>query len=462
MRSSSALEWAGIALGAAAQAVWCGAFAAALTGSAWPPFSLFAVAVMIAAVVVTRWAGGDEARLRRGRVLLAAVLLAASGLLLVGGRAWAHDFVVWQIVRDVAFVTLLVVLGVLLVRDRQAPDDAVRRAIRAFALLCAVLVCAALAGAPVGWAAAAVAASLVAGGLHVAVVRHRALTDLVADADRLPALPWLIAVAAAIGGVLAVAALVALLLDASATRGFFDALLGVLRYALDVLGWLVGWAGAGILRALAWLAGLVDLRLPQLKPPPLRPTMSAPSPTPGHTTTGGSGMLRLVVTALAAAAAVAASVAVVALAFRRLRRSGPREDRVVEEREAVRSVSSGAADALGGLGRRLRRFVRRPRREPRSPAELIRLRYEQLEARLAKAGRPRAPGVTVRAYLGACAGNGAGGEGQAPAVSGGGPAATDDLAGLYELARYSSQVVDEAAARRFEELARDFGAPASV
>ena len=72
------------------------------------------------------------------------------------GRAWAHDYILWQVVRDVVFVALLVFLGIRLGGEEQSPEGAVRRAIRAFVLLCAVLVFAALDGSTPGWAVAAV------------------------------------------------------------------------------------------------------------------------------------------------------------------------------------------------------------------------------------------------------------------------------------------------------------------
>jgi hypothetical protein len=116
---------------------------------------------------------------------------------------------------------------------------------------------------------------------------------------------------------------------------------------------------------------------------------------------------------------------------------------VVEERESVRSVTSATADGLGGLRRRLRDLVRGGR--PHTPAELVRRRYEQLERRLARAGSPRSPGTTVREHLAAC-----GATAQ--------PELAAELAGVYELARYSARAVDEAQARRFGELARSFRA----
>ena len=88
-----------------------------------------------------------------GRVV-AGIFVAVAVILLLGvGRVWAHDYVLWQVVRDVVFVTLLAFLGVRLGGEEPSPESAVRRAIRGFALLCAVLVFAAAAGSTPGWAA---------------------------------------------------------------------------------------------------------------------------------------------------------------------------------------------------------------------------------------------------------------------------------------------------------------------
>jgi hypothetical protein len=452
MRSRSTLEWAGTVLGATAHGVWCGVLAAALTGAPWPPLAAFAAAAMLVAAAMARWSAPDDERLLRGRAVLAGLVLVGAAVLFVAGRSWAHDQIVWQVVRDVAFVAAVMALGISVGRERQVPDEAVRLAVRAFAILCAVLAGASVAGAALQWPAAAVAAVLVAGGLHVAVVRYRSLTDLVADGDRLRAWPWLLAVTAAILGVLAVAALAGVLLDAGGSHGLLASAVAALAYAVRVLGYAVGWVGGGLLRVLAWLAGLVHVHLPNSKLPPLRLGSSKP-PLTQHAPLHASGLTKIVVISIAAVVSVTASVAVVVLALRRLRRVAPGAHRFVEERDSVRSVRSGAADALGGLGRRLRRLAGFNRRRPDSPAELIRFRYEQLEGRLRKAGAPRAAGTTVRAYLASCAG-----EGEASDV----PAGAADLAGLYELARYSASAVDEQQARRFEELARAFAAPAAT
>jgi len=141
---------------------------------------------------------------------------------------------------------------------------------------------------------------------------------------------------------------------------------------------------------------------------------------------------------------VGASLALVALALRRFRRGLPEE--VEEERETVLTFRAAAAAGAGRLAGRLRRLVTRTP-PPRTPAELVRRRYAELERRLRRAGHARAPGTTVRGFL--------------RAVSAGADAPPDvagALAGLYELARYSTETVDAAAAGTFERLALDLTA----
>ena len=98
-------------------------------------------------------------------------------------------------------------------RSGRTPDDAVRRAVRAFALVCAVLAGAAVGGAAPAHAAAAVAAVMVAGALHVVAERYADLSELMPAGDRLPVQPWLLAVGAVVAAILVVAAFAGLLLD---------------------------------------------------------------------------------------------------------------------------------------------------------------------------------------------------------------------------------------------------------
>jgi len=451
MRSRSWLEHAGVLLSAAAEGIWCGGLAAALTGASWIVLSVFACVIVAAAAYLARRLGTGEGRERVVRLLALTLILVATGVLLVAGRAWAHPSLLWQVVRDFVYVVGLVLLGIHLGRAPQSPEAAVRRAVRGFALLCAVLLCAAWAGAAPGWAAGAVVAALVSGGLLIAVVRYEALTELIDPAERLPAWPWLLAVVGAVLGVIAIGALLTQVLRVDVLLWVLGVLGGVLRYALDGLGYVIGYAGAGILRGLAWLSSTLHIHtwrseeVPGLSRPPTITTRYIPGPK-------FPIVPRLVVTVVGALAAVGISLALVALALRRFRRKLPAEAAVVEEREALASLSSAAGEFAARVGRRLRRRVLALRRHrPRTPAELVRQRYAELERRLSRAGQARLAGVTVRDYLAAVAASPA--EAAPPLPS---PAA--DLAAIYESARYSAHIIDVAEARRFDALVRAFEA----
>jgi hypothetical protein len=435
MRSRSTLEWVGIALGAAAQAVWCGLLGAALSAASWPALAGFATAVMVAAAAAARWAVRDDRRLRRGRAALAAVVLLAAAALLTAGRGWEHQYLAWRIVRDAVFCGGVALLGVRLGRGDLAPDEAFAWAARAFAAVCAVLALCALTATPVEAPVAAVATVVVAGGLHVVALRYRVLADLVPEGDRPAAWPWLLAVAAALAAVLALTALVAELLGVATIHAVVSETTTVLAY----VGGGLAWAIAVAMRALAWLGGLLHLSLPHYELPEV-PSEGRPLPMVTKTPAVGAQAGRTIATVVATGLAVAAAVAVVVLALRRLTWEPPRDEAVTEERERVRSVTSATGSALGGIRRRLSSLVR-GRGRPRTPAEAIRLRYRELEARLARAGSSRAPGMTVRRYL-------------SERVASEDPGATGELAALYELARYSARAVDHAQAGRFAELAR--------
>ena len=153
------------------------------------------------------------------------------------------------------------VLGVWMARGDFGPDEAFGRAARAFGILCAALVLSGLIGTPVQWPAAAVATVVVAGGLHVALLRYRALTDVVSEDDRLPVWPWLLAVTTAIVAVLVVTGLAAALLGGDALHTVLADALAVIAYVVAVLAWVV----AMVVRGVAWLAGLAHLHLPRLR-----------------------------------------------------------------------------------------------------------------------------------------------------------------------------------------------------
>ena len=183
---------------------------------------------MLAAAVIAEWTGASAGRDRAGRVAAAILVAVAVVVLLAAGGACGRTTTSsgrscgtscsWACSPFSAFR-----LG----GEEPSPEGAVRRAVRAFVLLCAVLVFAAAAGSTPGWATVAVVVALLAGVLLIAVMRYRALTDLVAEADRLPSWPWLLAVTGAVLCVVAGAALVNQLLDIDALRWLLGALAGV-------------------------------------------------------------------------------------------------------------------------------------------------------------------------------------------------------------------------------------------
>ena len=426
MRSRSGVEVAGLVLGAAVDGVWAGALAAALTGAQGPALFLLAFAAVLAAALAARWSGQGEARDVAGRFLVAVVVLVAAGVMLAAGRAWAQPSSLWLVMRDVVYAAGLVFLGIRLGRGSQLPEDALRRAVAGFAILCVVVTTASAAGPAPGWASEAVVASLALGGLYVAIVRYQSLTELVDPSERLPAWPWLLAVAGAL--------LLVIVAGALLSRAFATYLLPlILDVAVTVLG--------SVLRGLTWLLGLLHVHgLPTLEPK----AIPAPPMSPHRHTVvvKDLGATRAVVTAVAALAVVAFSLALVVVALRRIHREPPVE--VAEERETLTTLTIAAGDLAARLGRRLRRLA--PRRlAARTSAERVRLRYAELEHRLSRAGYPRSTGVTVRGYLAYVAGT-------SPATG----EAADDLAAIYERARYSGRAVQAAEARRFEALARAF------
>ena len=259
MRSRSTLEPAGAALGAAAEGIWAGALAAALTGASAAVLTVFAGVTVLAAAQVARRFGAGQGRERAARLLAMTLILVAAATLLVAGRAWAHPSPLWLVVRDVVYAGGLVALGLHLGSDPPSPEAAVRRAVRGFALLGAVLLVAALVHSTPGWAPWAVVAALVVGGLLVAIVRYQTLTDLVDPIERLPAWPWLLAVVGAVLVVIALGALLSQVLRVDVLLWALAVVAGVLRYALLAAAYLIGYAGAGLVRALAWLLGALHL-----------------------------------------------------------------------------------------------------------------------------------------------------------------------------------------------------------
>ncbi len=456
MRSRSGLDLAGLALAAAVDGVWCGALAAVLTGASWIPSTAFAFAVVVVAGYGARQNSGAE-RERIACIVAVAVVLVATGVLFCAGQSWAHPYVVWHGGRDVVFVSMLVVLGIRVGRAVVSPEEAMWRAVRAFGLLCAMLVCAAAAGATPSWGAWVIVASVVVGGLFIAVVRYRDLTDAVNDADRLPAWPWLAAVAAALLGIIAVGLLLTHVVSPNVLRWVLETLAAGLSYALASVAFVIGWAGAWLLRGAEHMFTLFHLHAAGSKS--IESLVAEPSYVPA-TSTADLDTLRVVLMIGAAVAAVATSLAIVAVALRRSRREPPDQEAVEEEHETLTSPRSAALKRAAAIGRLLRRRLMTLRQTPSCPAEIVRHRYAQLERRLARADLPRLPGVTVRAHLAAVATvvavSPAKGTADGWPVPGELAQPAADLAAIYELARYSDQALDASQAARFEALARAF------
>ena len=274
--------------------------------------------------MLARRFGRGGGRERGARLRAVVLILLASAALLVAGRAWAHPSSLWLVVRALVYASGLVALGLSLGSDPLSPEAAFRRAVRGFALLAAVLLVAGLAGATPSWAPWAVVAALVVGGLLVAVVRYESLTDLVDPVERLPAWPWLLAVAGAVLVVIAVGALLSQVLRANVLLLGLDVVAAVLRFALAGVAYLIGYAGAGLVRGLAWLLGAVHLHSfqPIQRPRALSAPVALRHLNPRHLRLWSGS--RLLFTAFAALGALGLAFALVAVALRRFRRHAVR------------------------------------------------------------------------------------------------------------------------------------------
>ena len=496
MRSRSWSELLPVALAAVVEGIWTGALAAAISGASGPALMAFAAAVVFAAALLARrvaggevaggeaggrgsggqaagkdaggegsgskGAGGEGAGLK-ARALAAALTLVAAGTLLIAGHGWARPTSLWLVAADVTYAALLVVLGLALGGEPLVPEAAVSRAVRGFALLCVILAAARLIGGSTpAWAGVAVVVTLLAGSLLVAATRYEALTALVPSAGRAPVWPWLLAVVGVVGLVVVAGVLAGQVLRIDVLLWLLAAVGGLLRYLVEALGFAVALIGAGLIRAVGGVLGLFHVHFVRAPKPPHGPGLHVLAHrTVTHTRSWV--VPRLVGTVVGAALAIGVPLALTLVALRRVRRK-PSEE-VVEERETIVTLRSAAGGAAARAGRRLRRYATR-RAAPRTPAELVRRRYEELEGRLLRAGHPRLPGTTVRAFLRAAWVEEPGAvppadAGATPGAAAGLAAAPDmaaDLAAIYELARYSNHAVDDPIARRFETLATAFGA----
>jgi MFS family permease len=467
VRSRWLADLAPAAAGAGVEGVWTGALAALVTGrsggGSGAAFVAGAAGGVFCGALVTRLARSGVEPGRRARLAAVALTLAIAAAFFAAGRGWSADRPLIPALGALVLAALLVYLGISLGREDISPDAALRRAVRAFVLLCGLLVLAALASSTPAWAAGAVVAALVAGAVSVATARAQSLSAVTPRADRATTWRWLLAVAGVLLLVVAVAALLSLVLRVDVILWALAVAGEVLQYLLRLLGFGLGWAGAGLLRAFAWVLDLFHVHgLPKVEAP--KSDAAHLQVLPKSPKTGVWGTTRVILTAVAIVAAVTVPLLLVALALRRVRATAPGD--IQEERETVLTLRAASGDAAARLRRRLARLV--PRRSPpATPAELVRREYEGLERRLTRAGHPRPAAMTVRVYLQSLPG---GPEARAvpeaalaadvpeaarPSESAGERGAAD-LAGLYELARYSAHVVDREAAQRFRDLAQAF------
>ncbi len=467
MRSRWLSELSPAGLGAVTEGAWAGSLAALVTGGSGAAWIAGAAGGTFIGAVLAAHSGAQREPGRRERAAAAGLTLVIAAAFFAAGRGWEGDLPVVAALGALAFAALLVYLGISLGRERISADNAVRRAVRAFALLCCVLAVAALAGSHAGWAGGAVVASLVAGALSVAAARAQSLS-LTAHEDRATTWHWLLAVLGVVLGVVAAGALLSLVLRVDVLLWILAVAGEVLQYLLGLLGFVLGWAGAGLVRALSWVLGSLHLHdLPRVDPPQGDdPHLQALPKAPRG---GAYAWTRAALTIAVAVVAAAAPLLIVAFALRRVRGSTPVE--VEEEREAVLTLRDVSAGAVAGVRRRLARLVPR-RNPPATPAQLVRREYEGLERRLSRVGHPRPVGTTVRSYLLQVADlqHGPPRRVDEPAGSGGGAPSAGlgasgspvvELAGLYELARYSPHPVDTETADRFRQLSRAFAAPRS-
>ena len=454
MRWPSWAELVPLALAAIVEGMWAGALVAVVSGSRGPALMAFAaVIVFVSAVYAHRVAHGERVTLPARAVAVGLALAAAAALAGIT-RAWHGPQPLWPLLGGVVFTALLVADGASIGRARLTPEAAVRRAVSGFVLLCGVLAAAAIAGTTPAWATVAVIASLVAGALLVANARYLSIRASVPRDQLGPAWAWLLAVAGVIVLVVTAGVLLSEILRIDVILWIASIASGVVHYVLQVAGFVIGWIGAGVIRGGTWLLAqfhIGDAQPQQAWSPRAFPTVLPQRKGPDL---GLWATIRVIATVAAIAAAVAAAVALplalVALALRRLRGGIP--EQVVEEREAIASVRSLVGDAAARLGRRLRRVMPRRRPAPTTPAEVVRQRYAELERQLAGAGLKRAPGATVRVFL--------------REIATARPSTPDDassqIAGIYELARYSGQSIDASIAGRFEILAAAFRASATT
>ena len=295
-------------------------------------------------------------------VLVAAGLTAA---LVAAADPASREAVTRLALRDAFYVGVALWLGVRAGLVAIRPAGALRRSVRALTLVCAAVLLGRLADVPLPQAGVVVTAVVLAGVLFIALAR---LDDVMAVVDRrhgVTGWTWFLGVMTVTVVLLTAAGILAAVAGAGPLDWVFSAVaqaVGIVWSAVVFILYLIGY---GVMRAIAWLASLVHLSVPQAIKEQDAPELKVqPLKLPEREGGGGSSLLRDLFIVVFAALAAGALVLALVGALRRVR-TGERDDQVVEERE---SLASGA-DLLRGMGARIARLVprrvrRRARRRP--------------------------------------------------------------------------------------------------
>ncbi len=408
-------------LAAVLESLWLGTAAALFVTRSPLAITLVTLAIMAAGVVPAVLARAGVVHLGVLRLVLVLVAAGLTAALVAAADPASREAVTRLALRDAFYVGVALWLGVRAGLVAIRPAGALRRSVRALTLVCAAVLLGRLADVPLPQAGVVVTAVVLAGVLFIALAR---LDDVMAVVDRrhgVTGWTWFLGVMTVTVVLLTAAGILAAVAGAGPLDWVFSAVaqaVGIVWSAVVFILYLIGY---GVMRAIAWLASLVHLSVPQAIKEQDAPELKVqPLKLPEREGGGGSSLLRDLFIVVFAALAAGALVLALVGALRRVR-TGERDDQVVEERE---SLASGA-DLLRGMGARIARLVPRRVRRPRpaTPAEAVRLEYVLLESALARSGRPRPPAATARQYLAA----------QGAHVQ---DAATS-LAAAYDLARYS-------------------------
>jgi hypothetical protein len=370
------------------------------------------------------------------RLALSVAVLTITAVLVAAGRPASWHTAALFTMGELPAVALALWLGLRIGRLTIRPDDALKRVARVLTFVFLIVLLARAQHASFPHAGLVVAVVMVVGAFFVALAR---LDDVLAVVDRrhgLSSWSWFGGVMTVTAVVLVVAGLLAAVTHGGPLLWALSAGGHLVRVALDVVAFVLGWTGYGILRAFVWLADLVHLPKPHGFQPHQTPQLhTAPLPKFQSKTEGRLTFVRDLLWLSAVVLGLGATLLVLSRTLRRFREGNPEE--ITEERESLLS----GFDLARTLRSRLAHLVphRRRHRRAASPREAVRYEFATLEASLADLGNPRPTGMTARTYLlGAPANATAGAEAEASAgVWASAMALAIALAHTYELARYS-------------------------